>query len=175
KIFWCRERLRWRRARIGSSETLWAGHLLRLSVVSGTVRGLALQGGQGLAAPIQNGPSRSLMSQSSWASVPNLSTSKPNACLRIGDSARSEARAGRGRGAAEQNIGRIGQVRPGRPGRLKMARLRYIDLLLQNPEFNLKFGLDQINRMTEAYVEGWLASMSKARTGNFSDDPTLRS
>ena len=31
-----------------------AGHLMRLSVVSGTVRGLALQGGQGLAAPIQN-------------------------------------------------------------------------------------------------------------------------
>jgi hypothetical protein len=30
-----------------------AGHLIRPSVVSGTVRGLALQGGQGLAAPIQ--------------------------------------------------------------------------------------------------------------------------
>src|SRR5215813_2140676 len=30
-----------------------AGHLMQLSVVSGTVRGLALQGGQGLAAPIQ--------------------------------------------------------------------------------------------------------------------------
>src|SRR5262249_3383878 len=28
-----------------------AGHLMRPSVVSGTVRGLALQGGQGLAAP----------------------------------------------------------------------------------------------------------------------------
>ena len=33
---------------------LKAGHLMRPSVVSGTVRGLALQGGQGLAAPIQN-------------------------------------------------------------------------------------------------------------------------
>jgi hypothetical protein len=31
-----------------------AGHLMRPSVVSGAVRGLALQGGQGLAAPIQN-------------------------------------------------------------------------------------------------------------------------
>src|SRR5262245_29816986 len=31
-----------------------AGHPMRLSIVSGTVRGLALQGGQGLAAPIQN-------------------------------------------------------------------------------------------------------------------------
>src|SRR5262245_21401943 len=31
-----------------------SGHLMRPSVVSGTVRGLALQGGQGLAAPIQN-------------------------------------------------------------------------------------------------------------------------
>jgi hypothetical protein len=40
-----------------------AGHLMRLSVVSGTVRGLALQGGQGLAAPIQNGSSRLLISQ----------------------------------------------------------------------------------------------------------------
>ena len=30
------------------------GNLMRSSVVSGTVRGLALQGGQGLAAPIQN-------------------------------------------------------------------------------------------------------------------------
>jgi hypothetical protein len=29
---------------------------MRPSVVSGAVRGLALQGGQGLAAPIQNGP-----------------------------------------------------------------------------------------------------------------------
>jgi len=33
---------------------LKAGHLMRSSVVSGTVGGLALQGGQGLAAPIQN-------------------------------------------------------------------------------------------------------------------------
>ena len=34
---------------------LKAGHLMRSSVVSGTVRGLALQGEKGLAAPIQNG------------------------------------------------------------------------------------------------------------------------
>ena len=33
---------------------LKAGHLMRSSVVSGAVRGLALLGGQGLAAPIQN-------------------------------------------------------------------------------------------------------------------------
>ena len=40
-----------------------SGHLMRPSVVSGTVRGLALQGGQGLAAPIQNEVGRSLISQ----------------------------------------------------------------------------------------------------------------
>src|SRR5262245_24429088 len=33
-----------------------AGHLMRPSVVSGTVRGLALQGGQGLAAPVDTRP-----------------------------------------------------------------------------------------------------------------------
>src|SRR6516164_6220680 len=43
---------------------LKAGHLMRSSVVSGAVRGLALLWGQGLAAPIQNGLCRSLISQS---------------------------------------------------------------------------------------------------------------
>ena len=42
---------------------LKAGHLMRSSVVSGAVRGLALLGGQGLAAPIQNEVGRSLISQ----------------------------------------------------------------------------------------------------------------
>src|SRR6516164_179810 len=41
---------------------LKAGHLMRSSVVSGAVRGLALLWGQGLAASIQNGSSRLLIS-----------------------------------------------------------------------------------------------------------------
>ena len=56
KIFWCRERipLAARSHRFFGNTLLKAGHLMRSSVVSGAVRGLALLGGQGLAAPIQN-------------------------------------------------------------------------------------------------------------------------
>jgi len=50
---------------------------------------------------------------------------------------------------------------------------QYSDLLLQNPDFNLKFAADQIARMTAAYVERYKAS--QARTGNATDDPILRS
>ena len=58
KFFGAGREFRWRRARISSSETLYrffgntllkAGHLMRSSVVSGTVRGLAL--GTGTCRP----------------------------------------------------------------------------------------------------------------------------
>lgn len=49
----------------------------------------------------------------------------------------------------------------------------FLDLAARIPRFNQQFGLDQVNRMTDAYKERWLRA--KAATGNFSDDPIIRS
>jgi hypothetical protein len=50
---------------------------------------------------------------------------------------------------------------------------QFLSMASASKGFNQQFALDQFNRMLEAYKERWLRA--KALSGNFSDDPVIRS